>query len=73
MTPKAECEVLMKEVLAFAEQMLRDYGEFHPFGGTIDRDGGIALVGGVVSEMEFHWRIQHSSWTRQLRFSEQLR
>jgi len=40
MTPKAECEVLMKEVLAFAERMLRDHGEFHPFGGIIQRDGG---------------------------------
>jgi hypothetical protein len=40
----------MNEVLAFAEQMLSDHGEFHPFGGTIDRDGGMALVGGLPDE-----------------------
>src|SRR5215831_16022332 len=50
MTPKAECEVLMKEVLAFAARMLRDHGEFHPFGGTIQRDGGPALVSGWTGE-----------------------
>jgi hypothetical protein len=50
MTPKVECEVLIKEVLAFAERMLRDHGEFHPFGGTIERDGAIALVGGRTDE-----------------------
>jgi hypothetical protein len=50
MTPKAECQVLRKEVRAFAERMLRDQGEFNPFGGTIGRDGGIALVGGWTEE-----------------------
>jgi hypothetical protein len=50
MTPKAECEVLMKEMLVFAERMLRDHGEFHPFGGTIMRDGGLALVSGWTGE-----------------------
>jgi hypothetical protein len=40
----------MKEVLAFAERMLREHGEFHPFGGTIERDGGVALVGGWTDE-----------------------
>jgi hypothetical protein len=50
MTPKAECEVLMKEVLLFAEHMLREHGEFHPFGGTILHDGRIALAGGQTKE-----------------------
>jgi hypothetical protein len=52
MTPKAECEVLLKEMLVFAERMLREYGEFHPFGGTIRRDGRIALVSGRTN-MDF--------------------
>src|SRR5436190_22204228 len=45
MTAKQECEVLMNEVRLFAERMLREHGEFHPFGGTIQSDGRVALVG----------------------------
>jgi hypothetical protein len=45
MTPKQECEGLMTEVRLFAERMLREHGEFHPFGGTIQSDGRVALVG----------------------------
>jgi hypothetical protein len=50
MTPKAECKVLMKEMVAFAERMLCEHGEFHPFGGTILRDGRVALAGGQTGE-----------------------
>ena len=36
MTPKAECEVLMKEVLAFAEQMLREANEVRDLRGWLE-------------------------------------
>jgi hypothetical protein len=50
MTPKAECEILMKEVLAFGGADAARPCEFHPFGGTIRRDGGLALVSGWTGE-----------------------
>jgi hypothetical protein len=40
-TPKEECEKLMDSLLPFAEKMLREHGEFHPFGGAMKPDGEI--------------------------------
>jgi len=43
--PKKQCEELMTTLLPFAEMMLRDHGEFHPFGGVVDSAGTIHLLG----------------------------
>jgi hypothetical protein len=43
---KADCEALMNSVLPFAEQMLRSYGEFLPFGGAMRPNGEIVSVAG---------------------------
>ena len=40
-TPKAECEQLLDALLPFAEKMLREHGEFYPYGGTMDPSGNI--------------------------------
>jgi len=45
MTPKTEVEKLMNDLLAFAEKMLGEYGEFHPFGGYLNIAGEIVHVG----------------------------
>jgi hypothetical protein len=45
-TPKADCEVVMNAILPFAEQMLRDHGEFFPFGGAMLVDRKIVPVAG---------------------------
>lgn len=45
MTPKAEAERLMHELLGFAKEMLASYGEFHPFGGMLRADGQVVQVG----------------------------
>jgi hypothetical protein len=36
----------MSAILPFAEQMLRDHGEFFPFGGAMQSDGKIVSVAG---------------------------
>lgn len=45
MSAKQESEKLMNEMLPFAEKMLREYGEFHPFGGYMKPNGEIVHVG----------------------------
>lgn len=45
LTPKIQCEELMNSLLTFAHKMLREHQEFYPFGGYMDRDGGIRWVG----------------------------
>jgi hypothetical protein len=44
--PKSDCEALMSAVLPFAERMLRDYGEFLPFGGAMRPNSEIVSVAG---------------------------
>jgi uncharacterized protein YuzB (UPF0349 family) len=44
-TPKQECEELMNEVLPLAERMLRQYGEFYPYGGYVNDEGKVVHVG----------------------------
>jgi uncharacterized protein YuzB (UPF0349 family) len=46
MTPKQESETLMNAVLPVAENMLRRYGEFYPYGGYMTPGGDIVHVGG---------------------------
>jgi hypothetical protein len=33
---KQECEMLMNEMLSLAEDMLRQFGEFYPYGGIYE-------------------------------------
>jgi hypothetical protein len=44
-TLKEDCEKLMNELLPFAEKMLREHAEFHPFGGAMKPDGEIVHHG----------------------------
>ena len=46
-TSKADCEKLMTAMLPFAEKMLRQHGEFFPFGGALDKRGEVVTVGGT--------------------------
>lgn len=45
MTQKDDVTLLMNDGLEFAEKMLSEYGEFHPFARTMDRLGGVTDVG----------------------------
>jgi hypothetical protein len=45
-SPKADCETLMNKVLPFAEQMLKEHGEFVPYGGALKNTGEIASIAG---------------------------
>jgi hypothetical protein len=51
-TPRDELDALLNAVLPFAEQMLRQHGEFYPFGATIGRDGKISLIQADLGEAE---------------------
>jgi hypothetical protein len=44
---KAECEKLMNAALPFADQMLREHGEFFPFGGALNESGEIESIAAV--------------------------
>lgn len=50
MSSKRESEQLMNELLPFAWRMLREFGEFHPFGGVIRSDGSLAHYGAATGE-----------------------
>ena len=43
---KADCETLMNEVLGVAKRMLREHGEFFPYGGAMEPTGEIVSVSG---------------------------
>ncbi|SRR6266404_139200 len=45
MNPKQESEKLMNAILPLAEKMLRQHGEFYPYGGYMTPDGRIVDVG----------------------------
>ncbi|HEX9050008.1 MAG TPA: hypothetical protein VF841_05685 [Anaeromyxobacter sp.] len=52
MTAKEEAELLVNDLVPFAKLMLREHGEFWPFGGTLGTDGSITQVGGRMEVME---------------------
>lgn len=52
MRTKDDCNQLLNATLPFAEQMLRDHGEFLPFGAQMLLDGKIAAV--AVDDGEDH-------------------
>lgn len=41
---KSEAEVLMNDGITFAQRMLREHGEFHPFARALDAGGNIRSV-----------------------------
>ena len=43
-TPKEQCEDLLDAVLPMAKKLLKDHGEFFPFGATLKADGQVASV-----------------------------
>jgi hypothetical protein len=45
MSAKEECEKLMDEIFPLAEKMLREYGEFYPYGGYTKPTGEIVELG----------------------------
>lgn len=45
MNPKQECEELLNSVLAVARLMLKEHGEFYPYGGYMELDGEITHLG----------------------------
>lgn len=45
MNAKEESEKLMNAMLPLAEKMLREYGEFYPYGGYMKADGEIVDMG----------------------------
>jgi len=45
MSAKQDSEALMNALLPLAEKMLRQYGEFYPYGGYMRPDGTIVEVG----------------------------
>jgi hypothetical protein len=45
---KADSEALMNSLLPFAHRMLRDHGEFFPFGGYMKSDGEIVWEGATT-------------------------
>ena len=45
MTAKIEVENLMIELFDFAKKMLKQYGEFHPFGGYLDANKQVVHIG----------------------------
>jgi hypothetical protein len=45
---KIDAEKLMNELLPFAKQMLKENGEFYPYGGYMDKDGKITHVGAKI-------------------------
>ncbi|HEY2462319.1 MAG TPA: hypothetical protein VGI16_16035 [Candidatus Acidoferrum sp.] len=45
MNGKEDCEKLLDALLPLAEEMLREYGEFYPYGGYMTLSGEIVHVG----------------------------
>jgi hypothetical protein len=43
---KTECEGLMNQAIPFAQKMLRQHGEFYPYGYVLKSSGKVALAGG---------------------------
>jgi hypothetical protein len=43
--PKDEATDLMNMLVPFAEKMLREHGEFYPYGGTMMSDGSMTMTG----------------------------
>ena len=53
MNAKKESEKLMNDVLPLAQRMLREHGEFYPYGGYLKRGGEIVHVGAKDEDTEY--------------------
>jgi hypothetical protein len=53
-TPKDKCEKLMTATLPFAQKMLRQHGEFFPYGGALDKRGAGVAVGATDGREKPH-------------------
>lgn len=53
MNGKKDCEKLMNSVLPLAERMLKEYGEFYPYGGYMKPNGEIVDVGAKEEDTDF--------------------
>jgi hypothetical protein len=53
MLEKLESERLMNALLPLAEKMLREYGEFYPYGGYMKHDGEIVDVGAKDPDTDY--------------------
>jgi hypothetical protein len=48
-----DLEKLLNTLLPFAQQMLEEYGEFHPFGASMLNDDTITMIGAKAEGDEF--------------------
>jgi hypothetical protein len=52
MHAKQESETLMNAIFPLAERMLKQYGEFYPFGGYMKPDGTVVEAGATDSDTD---------------------
>lgn len=52
-TPKEDCELLLKDGLSFAKRMLAEHAEFYPFGRMLRPDKSIVYLAAKVEGTEF--------------------
>ena len=45
MTPKEQCEILLDQLIQFAEGQLKKHGEFYPFAAVMLTDDSVAVTG----------------------------
>jgi hypothetical protein len=48
--PTDEIQELLNFLLPYAEQMLKEHGEFYPYAAALDSDGGLNAVGADVDD-----------------------
>ena len=72
MNAKQESERLMNSLLPLAETMLRQYGEFYPYGGYMKPDGTIVDVGAEDRDAE-HPKSKDLIYVLQRSFQEMAR
>jgi hypothetical protein len=53
MNGKKECEKLLNALLPLAERMLKEYGEFYPYGGYMKPSGEIVQVGAEDEDTDY--------------------
>lgn len=53
MNGKKDCEKLMNDLLPLAERMLREHGEFYPYGGYMKPNDEIVQVGAKDEDTEY--------------------
>jgi hypothetical protein len=51
-TPKQEAEDLMNELVPLAKTMLKEHGEFYPYGAGLKGDGSIVHIGAKIKGVD---------------------